>query len=82
MAVAIDILADEIYRMVADGRGKTPYKAGDLSKAMIRKFGAQNCANDDCRRAVRLLIDSGRCVWSYYGGNFLTLPHRNNGWHR
>ncbi len=76
MAIAIETLADDMYAMVAEYQGKKNLKAGDLTKAMIAKHGDANCTKDDCRQAIRLLIDSGRCVYSYFGGSYITLPHK------
>ncbi len=76
MAVAIEALADEMYKMVAETQGKKNLKALDLTKAMIAKYGEAECSKDDCKHAIRQLIDSGRCVYSYFGGSFITLPHK------
>jgi hypothetical protein len=56
--------------------GKKNLKATDLTKAMIAKHGEAECSKDDCKQAIRQLIDSGRCVYSYFGGSFITLPHK------
>jgi hypothetical protein len=76
MSIAIDTLADDMYQMIAETQGKKNLKAGDLTKAMIAKYGEANCTKDDCRQAIRLLIDSERCVYSYFGGSYITLPHK------
>ena len=76
MSVAIETLAEEMYKMVAEYQGKKNLKAGDLTKAMIAKFGAENCTKEDCKQAIRQLMDSGRCVYSYFGGSYITLPHK------
>jgi len=76
MPANIDAVAEEMYKMVTEYLGKKNLKAGDLTKAMIEKFGAENCTKDDCKQAIRQLIDSGRCVYSYFGGSFITLPHK------
>ena len=76
MPVNIETVAEEMYKLVSDYMGKKNLKAGDLTKAMIEKFGADNCTKDDCKQAIRQLIDSGRCVYSYFGGSFITLPHK------
>jgi hypothetical protein len=76
MGVDITNLAEEMYQMVAEYQGKKNLKAGDLTKAMIAKHGEENCSKDDCRLAIRQLIDSGRCVYSYFGGSYITLPHK------
>ena len=76
MPVNIEAVAEEMYKLVAEYMGKKNFKAGDLTKAMIEKFGAENCTKDDCKQAIRQLIDSGRCVYSYFGGSYITLPHK------
>ena len=76
MAIAVETLADDMYAMVAEYQGKKNLKAGDLTKAMIAKHGEANCTKDDCKQAIRLLMDSGRCVYSYFGGSYITLPHK------
>ena len=76
MPVNIEAVAEEMYKLIAEYMGKKNLKAGDLTKAMIEKFGAENCTKDDCKQAIRQLIDSGRCVYSYFGGSFITLPHK------
>jgi hypothetical protein len=74
MAVALETLAEEMYKLVAECLGKKNLKAGDLTKAMIAKFGESECTKEDCKHAIRQLIDSGRCVYSYFGGSYITLP--------
>ena len=76
MSIAIETLADDMYQMIAETLGKKNLKAGDLTKAMIAKHGEANCTKDDCKQAIRLLIDSERCVYSYFGGSYITLPHK------
>ncbi len=76
MPVNIEAVAEEMYKMIAEYQGKKNLKAGDLTKAMIEKFGAENCTKDDCKQAIRQIIDSGRCVYSYFGGSYITLPHK------
>jgi hypothetical protein len=76
MAVPIETLAEEMYKMVADSQGKRNLKAMDLTKAMIAQHGEAECSKEDCKHAIRQLIDSGRCVYSYFGGSFITLPHK------
>jgi hypothetical protein len=75
MAVTVEALAEDMYQMVAETQGKKNLKAGDLTKAMIAKYG-ESVTKDDCKHAIRLLMDSGRCVYSYFGGSYITLPHK------
>ena len=76
MSVSVESVAETMYQMVTEYQGKRNLKAGDLTKAMIEKFGPENCSKDDCKHAIRQLIDSGRCVYSYFGGSYITLPHK------
>ncbi|HXX37118.1 MAG TPA: hypothetical protein VEP50_03050 [bacterium] len=76
MAVPIETVAEEMYKLVVEYHGKKNLKATDLTKAMIAKFGEAECSKDDCKRAIRQLMDSGRCVYSYFGGSFITLPQQ------
>jgi hypothetical protein len=74
-SISIEALAEDIYQLVADSAGKKNLKAGDLTKAMIAKHG-EACTKDDCKQALRILIDSERCVYSYFGGSYVELPHK------
>lgn len=74
--VVIEDLAEEMYKMVAEYAGKKNLKAGDLTKAMVAKYGEASCSKDDCKQAIRLLMDSGRCVYGYFGGSYIQLPHK------
>ena len=65
-----------MFKMVTEYQGKKNLKALDLTKAMIAKYGEGECSKDDCKHAIRLLMDSGRCVYSYFGGSYITLPHK------
>jgi hypothetical protein len=74
--IPIETLAEEMYQMVAECAGKKNLKAGDLTKAMIAKHGGEACDKDDCKQAIRILMDSGRCVYGYFGGSYIQLPHK------
>jgi hypothetical protein len=76
MSVPIETLAEDMFKMVEETMGKKNLKASDLIKAMIAKHGEDNCTKDDCKKAIRQLMDSGRCVYSYFGGSYITLPHK------
>jgi len=72
--VPVETVAEAMFEMVTECAGKKNLKAGDLTKAMIAKFGEGACTKDDCKQAIRILIDSGRCVYSYLGGSYIQLP--------
>jgi hypothetical protein len=72
--IAIEALAEDMFQLVTECAGKKNLKAGDLTKAMIARHGEEACGKEDCKQAIRLLIDSGRCVYSYLGGSYIQLP--------
>jgi hypothetical protein len=75
MATAsLDDVASAMFELVKSTQGKKNLKAMDLTKAMIEKFGAGECDKAQCKLAIRQLIDSGRCIYSYVGGSYITLP--------
>ncbi len=74
--IPVERLAEEMFEMVKETMGKKNLKAGDLTKAMIAKYGEGVVTKDDCKAAIRILMDSGRCVYSYFGGSYITLPHK------
>lgn len=73
MALEAQQVADAMYEMVKEYAGKKKFKAGDLTKAMIEKFGDE-CDKKLCKLAIRTMMDSGRCVYTYFGGSFIELP--------
>lgn len=75
MALTAEQVADAMYEMVKEYQGKKKFKASDLSKAMMEKFGEAECDKKLCKNAIRILMDSGRCVYTYFGGSFIELPH-------
>ncbi len=76
MAVAPEEVADAMFEMVQEYAGRKKFKASDLTKAMIQKYGDGECDKKLCKAAIRTLMDSGRCVYTYFGGSFIEVPHR------
>ena len=74
MAVTKEEIADAMYEIVSEYQGKKKFKAGDLIKAMIQKYGEAEVDKKLCKAAIRILMDSGRCVYTYFGGSFIELP--------
>ncbi len=72
--VTIDQIADAMYELVESTHGKKNLKPMDITKEMIEQFGEDNVDKSMCKKAIRLLIDSGRCTYKYAGGSYVTLP--------
>jgi hypothetical protein len=68
-----DQIADEMFNLVKEYAGKKRFKASDLTKEIIAKHG-DSVNKKDCKAALRVLMDSGRCVYGYAGGSFIALP--------
>jgi hypothetical protein len=72
--VTIDEIADAMYELVKSTHGKKDLKPMDVTKAMIEKFGEDKVDKSMCKKALRQIMDSGRCVYKYAGGSYVTLP--------
>ena len=71
MATSVEDVAEAMYNLVEEYHGKKNLKAMDLTKAMKQKF--DDVDKDTCKKAIRSLIDSGRCTYSYVGGSYIVL---------
>ncbi len=75
MAVTPEQIAEAMFAMVSEYQGRKKFKPGDLTKAMLQKFEAEDCDKKLCKAGIRILMDSGRCVYTYFGGTFIEVPH-------
>jgi hypothetical protein len=75
MAKTADEIADAMYKMVEDSQGLKKLKPMDLTKAMIQLYGKE-VDKKLCKKAIKQLVDSGRCVYTYFGGSFIEVPQR------
>jgi hypothetical protein len=73
-APTVEQIAEEMYQMVAESMGKRNLKSNDLIKAIQQKY--PDVDKEVCKQAIRSLIDSGRCVYAYFGGSYIQLPHK------
>ena len=71
--VTATVVADAMYDLVKECHGKRQLKPLELTKGMLERFG-DACDKALCKEALRLLIDSDRCIYSYMGGSFIVLP--------
>jgi len=76
MPVTKEQVAEAMYAMIKEYQGKKKFKALDLTKAMVERFGEAECDKQLCKAAIRSLVDSGRCVYTYFGGSFIEIPHK------
>ncbi len=65
--LASETIAEHMHEYLAEAAGKRNVSVNDLVKAMQAKLGGE-CSRDEAKKAVRLLIESGRCVYCFLGG--------------
>lgn len=70
--ISVQQVADAMYDLVKEYHGKKNLKAMDLIKAMREKFG-EACDGQLCKQAIRELMESERCTYSYVGGSYVVL---------
>jgi ethanolamine utilization protein EutA (predicted chaperonin) len=75
VAKTVEEIADAMFTMVKDAQGVKKLKPTDLTKAMAELFG-DDVDKKTCKEAIKTLVNSGKCVYTYFGGSFLELPHR------
>jgi hypothetical protein len=73
--LTVEEVADAMYKLVKDAMGQKKLKPQDLKKMVRAQFeGRVERASE--KGAIKLLIESERCVYTYYGGSFIEIPHR------
>ncbi len=76
MAKSVEEIAEAMFDMVKEAQGIKKLKAMDLTKAMVQLYGEEGVDKKQCKDAIKELINSGRCVYTYFGGSYIELPHR------
>ncbi len=76
MAKTVEQVADAMFQMVKEAQGQKKLKPMDLTKAMVQLYAAEGVDKEMCKGAIKILVDSGRLVYTYFGGSFLELPHK------
>ena len=74
MALSKEDLCNYIYDLVAKAQGKKNLKAMDVQKAVLKEYPDQ--PKNDIKFAIKDLIDGGRCVYTYFGGSYIEIPHQ------
>ena len=75
MAKTAHEIAEAMFKMVKEAQGMKKLKATDLTKAMTQLFG-DDVDKATCKEAIKELVNSGRCVYTYFGGSYIELPHK------
>jgi hypothetical protein len=75
MAKSVGEVADAMFKLVEQAHGVKKLKAMDLTKSMLEMFGDE-VDKKLCKQAIKQLIDSGKCVYTYFGGSYVEITHR------
>ena len=73
--ITVDEAAEAMFKLIKDAAGLKKYKAMDLQKALAELYPNRVDKNLG-KAAIKQLIDSGRCVYTYFGGSYIEIPHR------
>lgn len=72
--VPVEQLVDTMYNLVKEYTGKKKLKPKELISEVMMKYGEDRVTKDDGKEALKQLVDSGKCVYTYFGTSFIELP--------
>lgn len=73
-AISLERIADEMAAMVREAGYAKVRTPPDLVRTMMARFGRLGCTKTDCKKALRMLIVSGRAVYADFCDTYVTLP--------
>ncbi len=75
--LSLDEVKDAMFKMISDTAGMKKWKAGDLHKACTELFGEDRYDKRKMGKiAIKELIESGKLVYTYFGGSYIEVPHK------
>lgn len=72
--LSIERIADEMAALVQQAGYAKVLTPSDLVQSMMARFNNRGCTKADCKKALRLLIESGRAVYGEFCDTYVTLP--------
>ena len=70
----VEEVMDLMFKMVERDAGQKKYKPTDLTKATKERW--PDVDRKTPKAAIKELDDSRKLVYTYFGGSFLEIPHR------
>ena len=64
-------IGQKIYALVEKSVGKKKLKSSDIQKTISTEAGV---SRDEVKAALRDLVDSGKLIYTYFGGSFVEIP--------
>jgi hypothetical protein len=77
--VPIQELVDTMYKLVQEYTGKKKLKPKELTGEVMMKFGEDRVSKEDARNALDELVNSGKCVYTYFGTSYIELAGKEEG---
>jgi len=61
----------KIYELVEKSTGKKKLKSSDIQKTVSAEAGV---TRDEVKAALKVLVDDGKLIYTYFGGSFVEIP--------
>jgi hypothetical protein len=74
--LSIQQVKDQMFKFINDTVGQKKWKAGDLHKACTELWGDAYDKRKQGKQAIKELIEEGKLVYTYFGGSFIEVPHK------
>ncbi len=71
---AVEKVAELMFKLISDSAGIKKWKATDLHKACVEVFGDDYNKRKEGKEAIKELVNSGKLVYTYFGGSFIEIP--------
>lgn len=72
--LSLDELGAAIFKMVKQSAGLKKFKMMDILKTMKEMYPGR-VDKQSVKDAIKQEIESGRLVYTYFGGSYIEIPH-------
>lgn len=76
MAVELAKVKDTMFKLISESVGIKKWKATDLHKSCEEFFGDEYDKRKEGKEAIKDLIEEGKLVYTYFGGSYIEVPHK------
>ncbi len=76
MAVDLAKVKETMFKLINDSIGIKKWKATDLHKTCEEIWGDEYEKRKEGKLAIKELIEEGKLVYTYFGGSYIEVPHR------
>ncbi len=73
MGLAMQTLADDMYKMVAEIDGIARCKPQDIFKEMIERYKDKGVSKKDCKKALKTLIQTEKLTYTVLNGSCTSM---------